>query len=235
MQLVSGKLLFVATAAVATAFAGAAAAARPPAQQQLLTLGDTVVVRTAPDPTAAPLRRVSAETPLTHARTVLPVIGSATGPSGGRWLRVRLPMRPNGATGWVPAYAGVLGATAWRIVVQRGARRAIVYEGARARARFSVVVGAPATPTPLGTFFVVEKLHLAPGVVEGPWALATSAYSTVLTDFDGGPGQVALHGTVGLDAPLGTAASHGCVRFGVRAITWLARRVGAGTPVIVSP
>jgi lipoprotein-anchoring transpeptidase ErfK/SrfK len=103
------------------------------------------------------------------------------------------------------------------------------------RANYTVIVGHPATPTPLGTFFVVEKLHLAPGVTEGPWALATSAYSNVLYEFAGGAGQVALHGIVGLRAPLGTFSSHGCVRFGNDAITWIAEHVDNGTPITIHP
>ncbi len=96
-----------------------------------------------------------------------------------------------------------------------------------------MIVGKPSTPTPLGRFFVTEKLHIAPGVPEGPWALATSAYSDVLQEFAGGPGQIALHGTVGLDASLGTFSSHGCVRFANAAITWLAHDIDAGTPIVV--
>jgi len=172
-------------------------------------------------------------TPLTGEQTVLPVLAVADGPAGGQWLRVRLPMRPNGATGWIPADSGSSGETPWRIVIHRGARRADVLEGTATRATFPVIVGKPSTPTPLGTFFVVEKLHLGPSVPEGPWALATSAYSNVLQEFAGGPGQIALHGIVGLDAPLGTFSSHGCIRFANAAITWIATHVTAGTPVIV--
>jgi len=164
---------------------------------------------------------------------VLPVVQSHIGPAGVLWLRVRLPERPNGATGWVPASAGTLSDTPWRIVIHRSKRLAVVLEGAKARATFSIVLGKPSTPTPLGTFFVVEKLHLGAGVPEGPWALATSAYSDVLQEFARGPGQIALHGRVGLTAPLGTFSSHGCIRFANAAITWIAAHVGAGTPVIV--
>ncbi len=165
---------------------------------------------------------------------VLPVIQRAKGPVGGNWLRVRLPTRPNETTGWVPASSGSLGLTPWRIVVHRRARRAVVLEGAKRRAVFEVVVGKPSTPTPLGTFFVVEMLHLARGVTEGPWAIATSGYSNVLRSFDGGPGQVALHGTVGLSDPLGTFSSHGCVRFAPAAISWIATHVDQGTPVVIT-
>ncbi|HST18651.1 MAG TPA: L,D-transpeptidase [Gaiellaceae bacterium] len=216
-----------------TIAAGTPGAAGGPLVQRLLLVDGRVAARAAPRADAAVVGAIPGRTPLTGARTVVPVLASAVGPAGGRWLRVRLPLRPNGGTGWVPAAAGTAAETPWRIVVHRAARQADVLEQGRVRATFPVVVGKPATPTPLGSFFVVEKLHLAPGVTEGPWALAISAYSNVLHEFAGGVGQVGLHGTVGLTDPLGTQASHGCVRFGVRAITWIAARVDAGTPVVV--
>ena len=135
----------------------------------------------------------------------------------------------------MPASAGSITSTGWKIVVHRAQRRVFVLDDGRVRGRFEVVVGKHSTPTPLGTFFVVEKIRLAPGVMEGPWTLATSAHSDVLRAYAGGTGQVALHGTVGMSAPLGTFASHGCVRFAPAAISWIANHVGAGTPVIIVP
>ena len=144
-------------------------------------------------------------------------------------------MRPNSASGWIPAYYGKITRTPWKIIVHRAAHRALVLQAGKIQASYPVVTGHPSTPTPLGAFFVVEKIRVAPGVTEGPWALATSAYSNVLQQFAGGPGQVALHGIVGLRAPLGTSASHGCIRFGNDAITWIAKHVPNGTPLIVQP
>ncbi len=170
---------------------------------------------------------------MTHSETVLPVLRATVNSTGSHWLRVAVPARPNGTTGWVRADAGALTDTPWTIVIHRGQRRAVILRGDRIEGRFAVIVGKPSTPTPLGRFFVTEKLHIAPGVPEGPWALATSAYSDVLQEFAGGPGQIALHGTVGLDAPLGTFSSHGCIRFANAAITWLAHHIDAGTPIVV--
>ncbi len=203
--------------------------------QLLLRLEQRIVALANPSPSSRVVGIVAVKTPLTGSRTVLPVLQSARGPRGGRWLRVRLPMRPNGVSGWVPAYKGTLHRTPWRVVVHLGSHRAVVTQAGKPRASFSVVVGQPSTPTPVGKFFIVEKIRVTPGATEGPWALATSAYSNVLTDFAGGPGQVALHGTVGLSAPLGTSASHGCVRFGPAAITWIAKHVDDGTPLDIRP
>jgi lipoprotein-anchoring transpeptidase ErfK/SrfK len=99
--------------------------------------------------------------------------------------------------------------------------------------RFSVVIGAPATPTPIGRYFVEETVRLAPGTVSGPFALALSARSSVLQEFDGGPGQIALHGRTGLGGRLGTAVSHGCIRLADADVRWLADRIGPGVRVTV--
>ena len=102
----------------------------------------------------------------------------------------------------------------WWVVVDRAAREARVYWNEQLHSRFPVVIGAAGTPTPRGHYFVVEHVAQQAGSMLGPWALATSAFSHVLQEFDGGPGQIALHGRAGPLAadPLGTARSHGCVR-----------------------
>jgi lipoprotein-anchoring transpeptidase ErfK/SrfK len=80
---------------------------------------------------------------------------------------------------------------------------------------------------------VEEAVALSPQASGNPFALATSARSNVLQEFEGGPGQIALHGTNGLSGSPGDAASHGCIRLGTSAITWLARRIGAGVPLTI--
>jgi lipoprotein-anchoring transpeptidase ErfK/SrfK len=228
-----GAILALSAVAAGTSSAGTSSQ-HVAAVTRLLILDRPVVARAAPDGGARIVGSVPVSTPFTRSRMTLPVVETATA-GGAAWVRVRLPMRPDGATGWVPADAGSAGSTSWAIVIHRAERRAVVLDEGRVQASFSIVVGKPSTPTPLGTFFVVEKLRLAPGVTEGPWALATSAYSDVLSGFAGGDGQVALHGTVGLADPLGTFSSHGCVRFAPAAITWIANHVDLGTPVIVTP
>lgn len=209
--------------------------ARPPARQPLVTMLRDRVARTAPSVHAAQLERVSARRPLTRVRTVLPLLDSAVSRDGRSWVRVRLPGRPNGHSGWIPKAHTRRGSTSWSIAVALAPRRVTVFYEARVVRRFTAIVGAPTTPTPRGRlFFVEEALGLGSSQAGGPFALATSARSTVFQEFDGGPGQIALHGTGNLAGTLGTAASHGCVRLSPRAITWLARRIGAGVPVRIA-
>jgi lipoprotein-anchoring transpeptidase ErfK/SrfK len=55
----------------------------------------------------------------------------------------------------------------------------------------------------------------------------------VLQEFDGGPGQIAVHGLSNVGGVPGTATSHGCVRLTDAAMRWLVVRIGPGTPVTI--
>jgi lipoprotein-anchoring transpeptidase ErfK/SrfK len=217
------------------ALVGAGAIATPArAAQPLVVLLSDHVARTAPRTHAPKLVTVPARRPLTAVRTVLPRLARETSRDGRAWARVALPGRPNSGTGWIKLSRTRLTSTAWRLTVHLDARRLTVRHFGRAVRRFPAVVGAPATPTPAGRFFVEEALTLSATAAGGPFALATSARSNVLQEFEGGPGQIALHGRNYLSDPLGTAASHGCIRLSTRAITWLSLRIGAGVPLTIA-
>jgi lipoprotein-anchoring transpeptidase ErfK/SrfK len=99
-----------------------------------------------------------------------------------------------------------------------------------------IVVGASATPTPLGLHAVYDPIRQPdPRGFIGPWALHLTGFSTVLDNFGGGPGRIAIHGRSGasLRDPLGTARSHGCIRVDNDVVSWLARTLPRGTPVFV--
>lgn len=210
-----------------------AAAARVSASQPLVVLLHDHIARTGPSTHSGRIEAVDSRRPLTRARTVLPVLGHATSRAGGSWLQVRLPGRPNGHRGWISANRTRRTSTAWHIWVKLSTRRVTVYRDGLVRRHFRAVVGKPSTPTPRGVFFVEEALALFSYEAGSPFALATSARSNALQEFDGGPGQIALHGTDNLTGALGTAVSHGCIRLSTRAITWLARRIGAGVPLTI--
>jgi lipoprotein-anchoring transpeptidase ErfK/SrfK len=190
-------------------------------------LGDRTA-RSAPAASAPAVAHVAGRTPLTGIATVLPVVGR-----NGGWLRVRLAGRPNGRSGWIRSDATVRTDTAWRIAVDLSRRTVTVLRLGRVVRTFRAVVGKPSTPTPTGSFFVEEPVRLGADAAGGPYALALSARSNVLQEFDGGPGQIAIHGRDNVGGTLGTAVSHGCVRLADGAIRWLVGRVGAGTPVTI--
>jgi lipoprotein-anchoring transpeptidase ErfK/SrfK len=172
--------------------------------------------------------------PVTEGRTVLPVIGHRTGANGVRWLEVRLPGRPNNSTGWIRKARTTRSSTSWHLVVDLSERRVTVYRRGKPVQSFAAVVGAAATPTPRGKYFVEESVLLTRRHVGGPFALALSARSYVLQEFAGGPGQIAVHGIWNVGGVLGTAASHGCVRLDTASIKWIGKRIGPGVPVTVT-
>ena len=197
--------------------------------QPLVVVERGHVARARPNRGARRIEYVAPRRPLTGVRTVLPALGHGKSRA---WVRVRLPGRPNSHAGWIRTAHTRRTSTPWRVALDLSARRVTVYHGGLVQRRFRVVVGASYTPTPRGRFFVEEGVAL-PGQTGGPFALATSARSNVLQEFEGGPGQIALHGTDGLAGALGSASSHGCIRLSSGAIGWLARRVGGGVPLTI--
>jgi len=222
--------LFVAV----TLGAATAAWSAPAPPQEVARLFSAHMARSAPGPHARSIERVPKLRPLTGERTTLPVLAHRTAPDGSRWLRVLLPGRPNGHTGWIDQRATTRAMTRWRLVVSTGNRRVTAYLSGRAVRTFKAVVGKPSTPTPNGRFFVEESIALRRGDVGAPFALALSARSTVLQEFDGGPGQIALHGLLNVGGVLGTAVSHGCIRLANDAMRWLVTRIGPGVPVTIT-
>lgn len=164
----------------------------------------------------------------------LMVLASRTDASGGRWLRVQLPKRPNESSGWIDADYVKLRHTNLRIEVETGTRTVRVFRSGRPIKRFRAVVGAAGTPTPAGRFAISEVVRQSnPRGFIGPWALHLTAFSNVLDNYGGGPGRVAIHGRSGasLRDRLGSARSHGCIRIANREVRWLARHAAPGTPV----
>ena len=177
---------------------------------------------------------VPAQRPLTGESTVLPVLGDSIGSDGIGWLHVMLPGRPNEHTGWIRSSATIRTTTSWHIVVDTKARSVIVYQNGRPVRRVKAVVGKPSTPTPRGEFFVEEAILLRKTDPGAPFALALSARSEVLQEFDGGPGQIGLHGLSNIGGVLGSAVSHGCVRLDKATMRWLVLRIGPGVPVTIT-
>lgn len=230
----SGAALAVLAALTAAA---PPASAKAPAyvtdKQELTALFTSHKVVSAPHHRPSRITRVAAVRPITGGQTVLPVLGHTTTRDGVHWLRVSVPGRPNGRSGWITRRGTDRRSTPWHVVVNTTRRRVSIYRDGRFARSFSAIVGAPSTPTPLGRFFVEESVIMPAGKPGGPFALALSGRSNVLQEFEGGPGQIALHGVANLGGTFGTAASHGCVRLANSHITWMAARIGPGVPVTI--
>jgi lipoprotein-anchoring transpeptidase ErfK/SrfK len=148
------------------------------------------------------------------------------------WLHVSLPIRPNGITGWVRARDVRRVLVRTRITVDLSERRVRLYERGRLVMSSPAAIGSSATPTPVGRYYVNQRLVPAdPNGPFGPGAVGISAFSTVLTGWTQG-GPIAIHGT---NEPwsIGRAVSNGCIRIPNRALRRLFARALAGTPVAI--
>lgn len=154
-------------------------------------------------------------------------------PNGEEWVKLRVPMRPNGTTGWVRRQAlGPFGYTQARLVVDRATLRISLYESGKRVWSAPVAVGKPSTPTPAGHFWIREIIPIAdPASGYWPYALGTSDYST-LTEWPRG-GVVGIHGPYYEPWGIPGRISHGCIRLHTWDDAWLAGHVGVGTPLLV--
>ncbi len=189
-----------------------------------------LTARTAPLAGAPAVRTFGPRTPEGVTRVFLVRKRVLGADCSAAWYQVDLPIRPNGIRGWVPAAGLNRYVVRWRIRIDIGRRRLIAYEAGRERLRLTVAVGSSSTPTPIGSFYVLERLFLRnPAGPYGPGALGLSSFSPVLTGWTRG-GPVAIHGTD--DArTVGGAVSNGCVRVRNAQMLRLLREVPAGTPV----
>jgi lipoprotein-anchoring transpeptidase ErfK/SrfK len=163
---------------------------------------------------------------------VLQILERTVAANGTGWLRVLLPSRPNGSSGWINEANVIVSIDPMRVRISLKRHTLSVYRKGRLVRRIGVALGAAATPTPKGRFSIYQEVREPWFSPLGPWALHQTAHSNVLFEYAGGPGRVAIHGARGeLWAEAGTNPSHGCIRVpdpGIGRITALVR---PGTPV----
>jgi hypothetical protein len=233
-------LLTVLTAALLPAAAAHADApsANPPGMKRLsdertLTRwaypGNHAKIRSRPERGARTVGRLHWQTEDRLPEIYL-VLASWRDPHGSTWVKIRVPKRPNGATGWVPRRALRQYTIVHEFIdLNRSTLRATLYRDGKLVMSTRVGIGSSANPTPRGHFYVREKFRVTSTPVYGPYAMGTSAYAPHLTDWPGG-GVVGLHGTnePGL---IPGRPSHGCIRLRNASITRLYRLTPRGTPI----
>ena len=151
----------------------------------------------------------------------------------GDWLQVEVLARPNGQMGWIKRSDVTVSDIRTHMELSKSTFHLKAFDGDQLVAETDVVIGKDATFTPVGTFFLTEKISRPAGGAYGPWILATSAYSEALDSFDGGLPQVAFHGT---NQPklIGTQSSNGCVRMPDAIDQQLNDTMAPGTPITIS-
>jgi lipoprotein-anchoring transpeptidase ErfK/SrfK len=199
----------------------------PPHATAATTKGGPIQVYDLPN--GAVQTTLSARTDYLQPRTFLVVEKSPD------WLKVLLPMRPNNSTGWIRAGDVNLSDVPFEIRVSLDEHMLRMFKDGQEVLSSPVVIGAPNTPTPLGTFYITDPVDLkaSPNGAYGAYALGLSGYSEVLMSFNGGPGQIAVHGTNN-PSQVGQNISNGCVRVPNDIIVQIADQAPLGTPVIIS-
>jgi len=151
----------------------------------------------------------------------------------GDYMKVLITARPNHTTGWVKADDVTIAATEYRIELDLSTFHLKVFKGPDVFVETDVVIGKDSTPTPVGHYFVTEKIKNSSDTgVYGAWILPINGYSEVLDTFDNGLPQVAFHGTNQREL-VGTKASNGCVRIPNDVVIKIAEKIPAGTPIDV--
>jgi hypothetical protein len=158
------------------------------------------------------------------------VLAILDGPVDG-WARVMLPIRPNGAEGWIQTDNTDIFVVGGRVVVDLSERELTVYRGGKVILTSPVAIGTSRNPTPTGTFFVTDSVTLTnPNSPWGPRALGLSGRSETITEYNGGDGIIGIHGT-NRPGSIGHAASLGCVRLPNDVMVQVHKLVPIGTPV----
>jgi lipoprotein-anchoring transpeptidase ErfK/SrfK len=193
--------------------------------------GGEVAVFAQPD---APQPQTSITNPQSaEGLNVGPVVFLAKGPVDptADWLEVHLPIRPNNSTGWVRRADVSLTAHNFRIDVMLSAHKIRVYEGRQRVIDEPIGVGTEQTPTPGGTFYI-RSLIASTDPAYGTYAFGLSGFSEVHETFNGGPGDIGIHGTND-PSTIGTDVSNGCIRLVdevvIRLATLLPEASGAQT------
>lgn len=147
------------------------------------------------------------------------------------WLEVYLAQRPNGSIGWIKRADVDVTSHTYRMEAHLAAFKLNVFEDGKQIGDYDIAVATEDTPTPGGMFFTNMLLQPPdPNGDYGPFAYGLSGYSEKLTSFNGGDGQLGIHGT-NQPEKIGTRVSHGCIRLRNEDITALALKLPLGVPV----
>jgi lipoprotein-anchoring transpeptidase ErfK/SrfK len=139
--------------------------------------------------------------------TWVPVIAKQEG-----WNQVLLPVRPNGAAGWVHVGSGEVETAHddYVINVNRAAFTLELLQAGKSVGKWTIGTGKAEHPTPQGHAFIMASIEETV-TKYSPIILPLSYHSDSLETFGGGPGTVGIH-TWPDNSFVGKASSDGCIR-----------------------
>jgi L,D-transpeptidase-like protein len=208
-----------------------------PACPSPTTLIGTVISKEAtaissPDPAARPIAtfpRINEQ----GSPQVFDLLEGLRGSDGRYWAKVLLPIRPNGATGYVPQEQLRVTWTSYALGVSRNHLKLTVWKACQKVAIYPIGLGTRETPTPTGVFYLASLLRPDdPKGVYGEYAYGLSGYSNAIKNWKWG-GLVGLHGTND-PSSVGNRVSHGCIRMRNGDIAALVDILPLGTPISIA-
>jgi hypothetical protein len=186
-----------------------------------------------PEP-AAPSANVLVASTWAGKPAALPVLASQPG-----WIEVSVlaPPKPVTPITWIHSPGVSVARTPYRIVVDLGRTRVLLFRDAKLVRCAPAAVGTAAQPTPLGHYYVA-LLARSPSPVYGPFVIVTSATANTITDWQrSGLSTITIEGPHGSDAAIGATGAHatsGSVRLQEQDLAGL-RDVPVGSPVDIVP
>ncbi|WP_238007780.1 L,D-transpeptidase [Dactylosporangium sp. AC04546] len=160
---------------------------------------------------------------------VMPIVARRDG-----WVAVLLPSI-NRSVGWLPAGGWTTRPLRDQLVVRRAALTLTWVRYGAAQQTWTVTIGAPSTPTPLGRTFVLGRSSLPSKVYAGLDVLALGA----VPDDKNAVAEGLADAHTGIHAwyrnEFGYQQSNGCVRMPPAAQKVLLDQVAPGTSVVVLP
>jgi lipoprotein-anchoring transpeptidase ErfK/SrfK len=151
----------------------------------------------------------------------------------GRFGLVDVPYAADRRSGWIALRGLETASTRVSVVADLSAHRITVRRGSRVLFRAPAATGAAGSPTPIGRYFVTDRIPFSGGPL-GTFAFGISGIQPRLPSGWTGGDQLAIHGT---NAPstIGQSASAGCLRVSETVLERLKPLLRLGTPVLVEP
>ena len=150
----------------------------------------------------------------------------------GRWGLVELPYAWPRRHGWIRLGGLDRRRTQIRVDIDLSEHRLTVRKRGRVLFRAAGATGSPSSPTPVGEYFVTDRVPFSAGSSYGSFAFGISGIQPNLPPGWTGGNQLAIHGT---NEPwtIGRSASAGCIRVSEATLARLRPLLAYGTPVVI--
>ena len=150
----------------------------------------------------------------------------------GRWGLVELPYTWPRREGWIRLRGLTRDETRVQVDVDLSQHMVTVRKFGKVLFRAPGATGSPSSPTPVGEYFVTDRVPFSAGGSLGSFAFGISGIQPRLPAGWSGGNQLAIHGTNN-PSSIGRSVSAGCVRVSEPTLDRLLPLLRYGTPVIV--